>query len=55
MLDAQGFSLLESTVLKRLEKASSEDKLNEAIIKMVVRTTVITLQEYEKLSQAQDS
>lgn len=56
MLDSDKAKLLESRALERLNSNDKDgsDKLVQTIIKLAVRATIVTLQEYEKMSENQD-
>lgn len=50
MLDEKNAKLLESKVMERLEKTLPDDSLRKNLSKIIVHSTIITLQEYEKLN-----
>ena len=53
-LDSETAKQLETNVLARLEKVYSEDNLVSTMNKAVLKTIIITLQEYEKLNMSQE-
>lgn len=55
MLDQEKAVQLSKKVNERLEKSFSDDKLTTLIMKIAVRSTIITLQEYEKMMNDQQS
>lgn len=56
MLTSENAQLLESKVLERLDKLSpNEENLAKSFSKLAVRATIITLQEYERMAENQES
>jgi hypothetical protein len=54
-LSDKDFESLEQKVFERLKESMSQDKLAASIIQIAVRATRITLQEYEKIAENQES
>lgn len=56
MLNSENAQILESKVLERLDKLlPDEESLAKAFSKFAVRATIITLQEYEQMTENQES
>ena len=55
ILSDKDFESLEQKVFERLKESMSQDKLAASIIQIAVRATRITLQEYEKIAENQES
>lgn len=56
MLNKENAQLLERKVLERLDKLLPEnERLSKSIMQFAVRASILTLQEYERMTEDQES